>query len=401
MSDLARACEDLVGFAGRLRAAGLKVSYPQVELAAQSLMVDEGGDEEFAYWALRSALTSSPEEIALFDWVLSGETSVGPPTEQQGEEPAPEVGAAEGTKTLTVSSSSAGEEAEEGEDESDDDSETSAPGFRFSAYDRLRSLDFSLYGPEEERLANAVIRRLAGRLPEQVSRRQQESRRGRKLDFRRTFHRSVRTGGHPVDLAWSGPRMKPRRVVILIDISGSMQAYAAPMLVMGHALRSVSRMVEVFTFGTRLTHMSREALSATSHTAWTEAVGREVPDWAGGTRIGASLAAYNRGWGRRGLSRGAVITIFSDGWERGSLEEISKSMAEVNRFAHRTLWLNPLAAREGYEPLAGGMAAALPYVDRLMPAASIADLEDYIDEMAGARADYPGALDRTGQACYK
>lgn len=171
-------------------------------------------------------------------------------------------------------------------------------------------------------------------------------------------------------------------MVFLIDVSGSMQPYSAPVLVLAHALRRLSRRVEVFTFGTRLTHLSRDALALNSQAGWNEAVGREVPDWAGGTRIGESLTAYNRHWGRTGMSRGAVVTVLSDGWERVAADQVGTAMAGIARLAWRVIWLNPLAGRPDYRPLAGGMAAALPHADTFLPAASIADLEVFIEELA-------------------
>lgn len=376
MSELRRACAELAGIAARLRNEGLKITYPQIETAAEALIAGPEGDREFAYWALRSALVSGPGEGEIFDRVWAGE----PPDAacMRGRDLSAPIA---GSGSRRAGALRAGRSDGEGDDERDSD----AVGVTFSRSEQLRRLDFNLYGPEEERLARFALRRLAGRLEERRSRRQRRSNRAARLDFQPTLRRSIRTSGHPVDLVWSGPLRRPRRMVFLIDVSGSMQPYSAPMLVLAHALRRLSREVEVFVFGTRLTHLSRDALARNSQAGWSEAVGREVPDWAGGTRIGAGLAAYSRGWGRAGMSRGAVVTVLSDGWERGAAGEIDTAMTTIRLAAHRVFWLNPLAARPGYEPLAGGMAAALPYVDVFLPAASIADLEIFIGELARNR----------------
>lgn len=379
MPELDQACAELAGLAAHLRDAGLEIGYPQIEVAAAALIAGPRGDDEFAYWALRSALASSPDEGEVFDRVWKGwpgEVSC-PRTgddPESGDPPVP------GDSADLTGGQAAGLAAEDGEGE--DESGEKTAGAEFSPTERLRHLDFSLYGPEEERLARTALRRLATRLPQRRSRRQRPSNRRARLDFPRTLRGSVRTAGHPVELVWSGPLRQERQMVFLIDVSGSMQPYSAPVLVLAHALRRLSRRIEVFTFGTRLTHLSRDALSRNSQAGWNEAVGREVPDWAGGTRIGESLAAYTRLWGRSGMSRGAVVTVLSDGWERGAASQVDTAMAGIARLARRVIWLNPLAGRPGYRPLAGGMAAALPYVDTLLPAASIADLERFIEELA-------------------
>lgn len=377
MPDLERACAELAGFGARLRDEGLKITYPQIEAAAEALIAGPDGDREFAYWAMRSALVSGPGEGEIFDRVWAGEPPEGPCVRGR-DLSAPNAGSGSSRAGAPQTGLSGYE--------SDGGSDSKAVGVTFSRSEQLRRLDFNLYGPEEERLARLALRRLAGRLLERRSRRQRRSNRGARLDFQPTLRRSIRTSGHPVELVWSGPLRRPRRMVFLIDVSGSMQPYSAPMLVLAHALRRLSREVEVFTFGTRLTHLSRDALARNSRAGWSEAVGREVPDWAGGTRIGTSLAAYSRGWGRAGMSRGAVVTVLSDGWERGAAGEIDAAMTGIRLAARRVFWLNPLAARPGYEPLAGGMAAALPYVDVFLPAASIADLEVFIEELAGVRS---------------
>jgi hypothetical protein len=188
------------------------------------------------------------------------------------------------------------------------------------------------------------------------------------------LRRALRTGGVPFHLAWRGPRSKPRPLVLICDISGSMAAYTRLLLHFLYTLRHGLRHVEVFVFGTRLTRITRQ-LRARSVDAALSEVGKSVVDWAGGTRIGESLRAFNTTWARRMLGQGAVVCLISDGWDRGDPALLAAEMAHLQRSCHLLVWLNPLLGLEGYQPLTQGMRAALPYIDLFLPAHNLASLE--------------------------
>jgi hypothetical protein len=222
--------------------------------------------------------------------------------------------------------------------------------------------------------AKELIARLARRHPTRVSRRTRPSRRqGHTPDLRHTVQASLRTGGEPVHRRWRAPTRRPRQLVLVCDVSGSMAPYARMLLQYLHACVAARRRVEAFAFGTRLTRITHE-LTGRDHDRALDRATAAVTDFSGGTRIGAALAQLNRDHGRR-LGRGAVVVILSDGWDRGDPEQLDAEMARLRRAAHRLVWLNPLAAHPDYEPLTRGMRAAVPHTDELLAGNSLASLE--------------------------
>jgi uncharacterized protein len=190
--------------------------------------------------------------------------------------------------------------------------------------------------------------------------------------------RSLATGGDPVERAFRRRADVPRKLVVLCDVSGSMEKYTRPLLLFLHAVVGSGSGVEVFAFGTRLTRLTRELRTRDPEKALADAAGRVV-DWAAGTRIGDALKAYNDLWGRRALTRGAVVVIVSDGWERDDPKVVAQEMARLSRAAYAVVWVNPLKGHPDYQPLAGGMRAALPYVDRFLSGHNLASLEELAD----------------------
>jgi uncharacterized protein with von Willebrand factor type A (vWA) domain len=191
-------------------------------------------------------------------------------------------------------------------------------------------------------------------------------------------------GGEPVRPRHHRKATRPRRVVLLLDVSGSMSPYADALLRFAHVVtRCNPAGIEVFSLGTRLTRLSRALRVRDPETALV-AAGRAVPDWAGGTRLGETLGAFLDRWGRRGLARGAVVVIFSDGWERGDPSLLAEQMAQLRRLAHAVFWVNPHAGMDGYLPVQSGIAAALPFTDRLLAGHSLATLQDLLDEIRHA-----------------
>jgi uncharacterized protein with von Willebrand factor type A (vWA) domain len=246
----------------------------------------------------------------------------------------------------------------------------------------LRHKDFAAYTHDEHAEARQLMDdlRLAGALRRTRRMRPAARDRGRP-DVRRTVRRALRSGGEAVDRAFVAPSQRPRRVVLLCDISGSMEPYARALLRFVHAAVAGGRRVEAFALGTRLTRLTRELTTRDPDEA-IRRVSDAVPDWSGGTRLGEGLRAFNDQWGSAGMARGAVVVILSDGWDRGGPELLGAEMARLHRVAHRVIWVNPLKASPGYAPLAQGMAAALPHVDAFVEGHSLAALEELTRELS-------------------
>ena len=206
-----------------------------------------------------------------------------------------------------------------------------------------------------------------------LSRRHERSRSGA-LDPRRTVRAMLRRGGEPVRLEHRRRRVRPRRLVLVIDVSGSMQPYADPYLRFAHAAARRRAGTEVFTIGTRLTRVTREIRDRDPSVALS-AVAAAVPDWSGGTRLGELMQAFLDRWGQRGVARGAVVIVASDGWERGEADLLGRQMERLHRLAHRVVWVNPHRGQPGYAPMTAGMVAALPHVDDFVDGHSLAALE--------------------------
>ena len=356
-----------VAFVRLLRRFDLAVP-PDASVAyAQALGALGLGRRGSVYWAGRATLVRRPEDVEAYDRAFSA-FWLGRERRRELLEVLPQQ------LTLVVDT---------GEDQGD---EPSPPGpepegegdelqVRYSAAETLREMDFATLTPEElaeaQRLMAAV--RLGG--AHRPSRRLQPVRHGgRRPDLRRTLRQALRAGGEPVRRAFLEPGERTRRVVLLCDVSGSMEPYARALVRFLHVAVAGRSRVEAFTLGTRLTRVTRE-LSRRDADAAVMAAARAVPDWSSGTRLGESLKVFNDLWGTRGMARGAVVVILSDGWDRGDPELLAEQMARLRRVAYRVVWVNPLKATPGYAPLARGMAAALPYVDELVEGHSVASLE--------------------------
>jgi uncharacterized protein with von Willebrand factor type A (vWA) domain len=249
----------------------------------------------------------------------------------------------------------------------------------------LREKDFAAYTDAERAAARRLLARLAARSPTRVSRRTRPvRRRGHVPDLRATTRASLRQGGELLERRWRTPTRRPRRLVLVLDVSGSMAPYARVLLQYVQASVAARSRVEAFAFGTHLTRITLELAGRDPDRALQRAADR-VTDWSGGTRIGASLATLNREHGRR-IGRGAFVVILSDGWDRGDPDELAAELGRLRRTAHRLVWLNPLAADPRYEPLTRGMRAAMPHLDRLLPGNSIRSLDELADLMEGEPA---------------
>jgi uncharacterized protein with von Willebrand factor type A (vWA) domain len=350
----------IVTFGRVLREAGLEVGPGRVADALKGLDSVELARQDDVYWTLRQTLVSRREDIEPFDlafhaWFLraGADKTRGPakPQPRQGER---RKGAVPGP----------GPELDGGE--------TSVGGW--SADELLRTKDFASMAPDEFERARKLIQAIAVARPRRRTRRLRPDSKGRALDVRGLVRASLATGGDPVERVFRSRASAPRKLVLILDVSGSMEAYARALLLYLHAARGSGRGVETFAFGTRLTRLTPELGTRHPEKALAAAAQR-VMDWSGGTRIGDSLKAYNDEWGRRALTRGAVVVILSDGCERGDATLVATEMARLARQAFAVVWVNPLKGDPAYEPLAGGMRAALPYVDRFLAGHDVASLE--------------------------
>jgi uncharacterized protein len=371
----------LAAFGRVLREAGAEVGPGRLQDAVLALDAVGMRSRADVYWALRCTLVSHQKDLEAFDaafaafWERSAPSSADEPPRlplPSQEEPG---GSGEGD---------AGGEAERsriGAGDADDDepeAERGAAGSAWSAAEQLRELDFAEYSAGELRSARRLLDRVARASPKRRSRRLEAAHDGRELDKRRTLRGAIRTVGYPLERQWRRRRLVPRKLVFLVDVSGSMEAYARATIMFLQAAVRAGGKVRAFTFGTRLTEITRE-LEGHDPDRALRAAARAVPDWAGGTRIGDNLATFNDAYGPRGVTRGAAVVIVSDGWERGDAGRLAAEMERLHRAAHALVWVNPLAGDSDYEPLAQGMAAALPYVDHFMAGQSLSSLEALAD----------------------
>jgi len=262
----------------------------------------------------------------------------------------------------------------------EDEQEQASDHTLASAVERLASTDFAELTPAELLMLSGLMRKLTLAVPLRRSRRPRSTPHGRQADLRATLRQARRTGGHPLRLARQAPLLEPRRLVVLCDISGSMEPYARAMLQLLYCAAGGAQ-AEVFTFATRLTRLTGTLAHARPVVALKEA-GQAAPDWLGGTRIGESLAEFNDSYGRRGMARGAVVVIISDGWDTGDPAVLRREMERLSRVAHRIVWVNPRTQSPEYQPLAGGMAAAWPYCDAVVSAHSLHALDDLTAALA-------------------
>jgi uncharacterized protein with von Willebrand factor type A (vWA) domain len=246
----------------------------------------------------------------------------------------------------------------------------------------LRQKSFGELDEEERARVARLIRRLAVHVPTERSRRTRAAAKGAAFDVRRTLRRSLRTQGEPFERAWRARISRPRPLVLILDISGSMSPYSRALMQFAYAAMAAGRRVEVFVFGTRLTRVTRTLRTRDPDRALHE-IGTRVRDWEGGTRIGESLKALLDGWSQRAALRGAVVVLCSDGLERGDPDLLSSQMARLRRLAYRVVWVNPLKGSPRYEPLARGMAAAMPSVDVFLSGHNLESLEQLGRVLAG------------------
>lgn len=362
--------EVLLGFARMLRVAGIEVSPDRV----QSMIVAIGHldvlDQDAVYWAGRLTLCSNPDDLPKYDAGFAAyfggdvprPTRVQPPRQKR-------VEAAFGVE----------DREPEGEGQQPDEP---IPGMA-STEEVLRHKDFAELAPGEREELRRLFELLAPTSATRRTRRYGANKRGI-TDARRSIRAAMHNGGELTRLARKQRKLRPRRLVILADVSGSMAPYADPMLRFAHAaVRRNPVHAEVFTLGTRLTRVTRELRLRDPEKAL-HAAGAAIPDWSGGTQLGEMLRAFLDRWGQRGTARRAIVVIFSDGWERGDPALLGQQMRRLHRLAHSVIWANPHKGHEGYEPLTGGITAALPHIDHFVAGHSFASYAELAKVISNA-----------------
>ncbi len=259
----------------------------------------------------------------------------------------------------------------------------------------LRTKRFDALAPDELAQLHRLMSRLTLSTPHRLTRRSERRHHGRRIDVRRTLRASMRTAGDPIRLARRERRVVRRRIVLLCDISGSMEPYARAYLQFLVCAAGAGPRAEAFVFATRLTRLTR-ALGSRNPDRAIERAAAAAPDWSSGTRIGDALKEFNDRHGRRGMARGAVIVILSDGWERDDPSLVSREMERLSRLAYRIVWVNPRAAASGFSPRVGGMAAALPFCDALVSGHTLEALDEVADAIAAPRGDSSDLIARSG-----
>ena len=372
----------LVGFGRLLRRRGLPVGTGRILTFCRAVAALDRIDRTGVYWAGRVAMVARKEDLAGYDAAFaewfpnrSGDVmAIITGQDQRTASPPPEL-----EVLLDQGVPEESWEPAEGADEGE------VPvGVLASGAEVLRGKAFDELSETERLQADHVIRALAVHLPTRRSRRYRPSPYGRRFDQRRTLRASLRTQGEPFRRAWRDRRRRVRPLVLILDVSGSMSAYSRALMQFGFAAMRAGRRVEVFCFGTRLTRVTRELARSEPDEALRQ-VAAAVVDWNGGTRIGASLKELLDRWSQHVAMRGAVVVLCSDGLERGDPALLAAQVARLSRLAHRLIWVNPLKGSPRYEPLARGMAAALPYVDVFLAGHNLESLESLCGVLEGAR----------------
>ncbi len=358
--------------AQRLHATGVAVGHDRAGRWASALTLARPTTKLDLYWLGRVTLTSDRGEIAaydrVFDDVFRGLVDVADSRGDQNQPDIEDLSLGDSTQDRSdgADQSSSGEPrpSVHGDDRSGsehDEPVESPSGAPSSGFELLRRRDFADCTIAELAALRRLMASMQVMTPQRPSRRMRAHRAGAGVDRRATMRRARRTAGHPVHLARRRHSERKRRVVLIADVSGSMEAYSRAYLYLLHgAVKSLR--AETFVFSTRLTRLTRTLRTSDPESALRAAVA-ETPDWSGGTRIGAAIGEFNDRWGRRGMARGAVVVIVSDGWESDDPLGLGEQMSRLSRLAHRIIWVNPRSKSDRYQPLVGGMAAALPHVD--------------------------------------
>jgi uncharacterized protein with von Willebrand factor type A (vWA) domain len=365
--------EILLGFTRALRAAGLTITHDRATSFLQAAAMVGADDPHATYRAGRATLCAGPDDLLRYGHVFEAWFGV----REQLPRAMPREKPREISPPLPT-----GESGEQGGEVDPEVVHAAA-----SDVEALRHRDVAALKPDEKALLDAMIRALHPRLPRRRAGRRTPWRRG-EIDMHRTLRTTLRQLGEPGRVEHRRRGTTARRVVLLVDVSASMRPYADAILRLAHLVSTGSETaerskVEVFTLGTRLTRITLPMRSADPERALVLA-GEQVPDWSGGTRLGETLKVFLDRWGARGMARGAVVVVFSDGWERGDASELGEQMQRLQRLAHRVVWANPHRGKEGYEPVQQGIQAALPHCDDFVAGHSLQAFADVLEVVARA-----------------
>jgi uncharacterized protein with von Willebrand factor type A (vWA) domain len=387
--------------------AGIPASPEHSARFARALALAPPHDRRRLYWAARTVFVRAHEQLPAFDRVFAAIfDGLADPADSRGEQNAPPLRAPRSAprppgRQDDAEALPAGGLAPPGAElreprglEPDQDAGRTLALTAASSEERLATRDFSELDADELRALRGLMTELALAPPKRRSRRLRRDPHGSRLDVRATVRASCRTGGDPARRVLRRRVERPRRLVLLCDISGSMEPYARAFLQLLHAAVGGAH-AEAFVFATRLTRLTR-ALRGNEPDRAIERAAATARDWSSGTRLGESLARFNDEYGRRGMARGAIVVIISDGWERGDPALVAREMQRLRRLAHRIVWVNPRKASRRYEPLAGGMAAALPFCDAFLSGHNLSSLSAVAGAIAGGRRGDDRGIDLRG-----
>ena len=381
-------------FTERLRLAGVPVTPEHSIHFAQALTLTKPETRRRLYATARAVLVTDMAQLNAFDAVFFSifgrrddekfepdeiQTVAAPPDERP--KPKHKKQAKESREQQSDPDMSSAAASDEEEEEDEDGDEVEIPIAQASEEERLGQKSFDALEPHELAQLYKLMTRLELATPRRRTRRKRRGRRGEHVDMRRTLRTSLRTGGDPIKLAHRRRRVLPRRLVMLCDISGSMEPYARAYLQFLMCATGAGPNAEAFVFATRLTRLTR-ALAGRNPERAIQRAAAAAPDWSSGTRIGDALKRFNDTHGRRGMARGAVIVILSDGWERGDPQVVGREMERLARLAHKIVWVNPRVSASDFAPRAGGMAAALPHCDALVSGHTVKALGEVADAIA-------------------
>jgi uncharacterized protein with von Willebrand factor type A (vWA) domain len=362
----------LVAFGHELRAAGLAVGSGDVLMYSTAVAALDPTDLQDLYWAGRTTLVIRREQIPTYDRVFRrfflDEADFGTDPIRTKLK-----AATESLSVLTVPDSEPGQDGRQ-EDEA-------RLGLMASDVEVLRNKSFAACTPEELAALRRIMVRIRLTPPRRRTRRTTGARTGHRPDMRRTVRETMRMHGEPAELFWRRRRQRMRPLILILDVSGSMSDYSRSLLQFAYSTRRATSRVEVFCFGTRLTRITR-ALERRRADEAMEQAAQSVFDWEGGTRIGDSLETFVRGWGRRGMCRGGIVVICSDGLDRGNPQVLAEAMQRLSRLSHRVVWLNPHKGHNrDFRPSTLGMMVAAPYVDLLLSGHDLRSLEEFASRL--------------------
>ncbi|MEA2191299.1 MAG: uncharacterized protein QOI73_1420 [Solirubrobacteraceae bacterium] len=385
-------------FSQRLHEAGMPVTPSQTQQYARSLSLTKPISRRRLYWTTRAVFVTGFIQVPTFDRVFRevfGSAAKNDFDDSEVElEPAPPKDNEEAPESETDdeidSEDSAGgsdisQSSGSGDDE-DESEEIEVPILSASEEEELSEKHFSALQSHELAALYRLMVRLDLATPLRRTRRRKKGRHGEHMDMRRTLRNSLKTGGDPIKLARRRRRVHKRKLVLLCDISGSMEPYARAYLQFLHCARASGPDHEAFVFATRLTRLTKQLAGRNPQRAIRRAT-EAVEDWSSGTRIGDALKSFNDRYGRRGMARGSVIVILSDGWERGDPEMVSREMERLARLAYRIVWVNPRVSAPGFQPKAGGLVAALPFCNALVSGHNLNALDEVADAIAAEHDD--------------